>query len=292
MDFANNRFEQGAGHFLRLIDEHYDWVDFAPKGTTNLREFIHSELTDGKSSETKTISLCRILEAMGERETARRELLLAAQRFGPSHAILTLAELELLRVFETIKPEEKETALANVRDCTNRVLAQSAPRSLEYLWARLLVGGADREPSEPLEPNLFDPLIGDRPVLVLRPEDMDRARTATSKSGGLLPNRYVIGNSGTCTLRFSLDAPAGEIWILARGQAAMQSWPYVVVRLDGREIARLYLRLWAYRPYVLPVGLEPGKHEISFDLSNDEHERIRNGDTNAYLRAILFQPTP
>ena len=74
--------------------------------------------------------------------------------------------------------------------------------------------------------------------------------------------------------------------IVASGSRAAGALPIVEVRIDGKPVGQVELASTAWRPYVLPVELTEGRHELALAFTNDLNQ---NGeDRNLALDKVVF----
>ncbi|MBN1865773.1 hypothetical protein JW916_00635 [Candidatus Sumerlaeota bacterium] len=290
IDLSQGRLEQAVGHLSRTIDEAPDYIDQAPSGEISLRDFVHEQLGDRDLAIDKMIAFCRVLCALNE-EPAARALLerIHASRPEMLTPLLVEAEIDLYGMAQTYTREGLNDRIESARDRIDAVLSSPNADWAARLWGTLLRGGEIRRETRPVEAisdEALDSLLGDRAVLALKPPDFQSVEGRAHIS----PLRINLFRNGTVRSEFELATPASSLWILARGSCAMGLWPYAVVRLDGTEAARVYVRLNAYRPYVLPVSAEAGKHVLEIEFTNDEFESMWKTDSNLNVRAAVWMP--
>lgn len=290
-DFEQRRIEQGVHHLLRVVDESPIYLSNPPNGLPSLEAFISQRLQNAASNE-EILLYCRVLDAMGRKTEARdilKQIASADLTKLPELRILE-AEMDLLALWFAPDDEALLAGIKTARQKIDDLLAGSSGDPMIRLSSRLLLGH-DNTPAKPLaDPELL-PLVEDIAFLIQSPQEFHFVTSLTlaqtPAESGLSFNLY---GPGRAVADLELPRAAKSLCIIARGSNAMVVWPYVVIRLDGREIGRRYLRHFAYRPYVLPVEAEKGKHRIEVDFLNDEFDKSHRTDTNVYLRALAWMP--
>ena len=290
-DFAEGRIEQGVHHLLRVVDESPIYISNPPDGLPSVASLLSRRLETARSNE-EILLYCRVLDAMGRKSEARgilKQIGSAEPGKLPEIQILE-TEMDLLGLW--FAPDD-EALLAGIRASRRRIdelLGGSFADPIIGLSSRLLLGH-DNTPARPLVDSELLPLLGNQAVLIQKPGDFHFVTSLTLSQmpaeSGLSFNIY---GPGKAVGELELPRPARSLCVIARGSNAMAVWPYVVIRLDGREIGRRYLRHYAYRPYVLPVEADAGKHRIEVEFLNDEFDKIYRTDTNVYLRALVWMP--
>ena len=104
-----------------------------------------------------------------------------------------------------------------------------------------------------------------------------------SKDGN---NTYENGNMYWAgTIDVLLNAPGGKniVKIQARGQAANDIWPYMIVELDGQEIGETFVDNSEWKDYSFPVETSAGLKVLSVTFLNDSGNPQENEDRNLYV---------
>ena len=272
MDFKAGRFEQGTANLLRTIDEAPDYISGPPAGFTSIDTFIQNRFNESTNVQEQ-LALCRLLDAVGKQVPARQKLAsIGATNPGVSEiARLLGAELNMFAWWSTPSDTDLTLLVAGVKEQLQNILA-SRPDYLGRLWAMLLLG-SDGKPTAPIKEDVFLQLLGNQPAKVILPQDFHVISPTPANAASGWVRSFDLHHNGKVGSDFTLDKPTRELWVVARGSSAMRAWPYAIVRLDGREIGRIYVRLDAYRPYIIPVSVAAGKHTVEFEFLNAEWEK-------------------
>ena len=118
-------------------------------------------------------------------------------------------------------------------------------------------------------------------------ERMDFEKVAYNSAG---ERELTLANPGNVWAHIVADAAGDyELRIYARGRVALDEWPVLVVKLDGKEIGRLTIDSPSHVPFGLPIRLTPGKHRLEMRYINDYYEPGKH-DRNCYLDKVEVWP--
>jgi tetratricopeptide (TPR) repeat protein len=90
---------------------------------------------------------------------------------------------------------------------------------------------------------------------------------------------FSVGSTG----RYALD-------LIARGDPADDIWPLVIVSLDGKAVAELYVNSPVWDLFEIHQTLFAGRHSIRLFFANDAAGPGIQGDRNFYLDRVIIRP--
>ncbi len=96
------------------------------------------------------------------------------------------------------------------------------------------------------------------------------------------PGRVLFSN-GKRHLEFETDQETRALRLFLKGQKALHVGPYVIIRLDGKTIAKTMLTLEEWTPLLLTPEITPGAHTLEVEFTNDLHKPELHQDRNVFL---------
>lgn len=78
--------------------------------------------------------------------------------------------------------------------------------------------------------------------------------------------------------------------VYARGSAALEEWPILLVRVAGVDIGRITVDSTAVKPCLLPLSLSSGDHRLELRFINDYYDPGK-ADRNVWLDRIEVRPS-
>jgi len=89
----------------------------------------------------------------------------------------------------------------------------------------------------------------------------------------------------TGTIDAVIGVPAGEalIEIQAKGREAHGIWPFMIIQLDGEEIAGIFINNAEWERYKFKVNTDGGLKVLSVTFTNDAKDRKKGEDRNLFI---------
>ena len=117
------------------------------------------------------------------------------------------------------------------------------------------------------------------------------ARAMNPSHGAAADRGWELFSTGDFTRNFSVGSTGRyALDLMARGDPADGIWPLVVVSLDGKVIAQLYINSPVWDLYEIHQTLFSGRHAIRLFFANDAAGPGIQGDRNFYLDRVIIRP--
>jgi len=93
------------------------------------------------------------------------------------------------------------------------------------------------------------------------------------------------------TVSRTIELPKGEtvVEIQARGDAAYDVWPYMIVELDGEEIGEGFVDSSEWKGYSFAVDTDGGEKVLSVTFPNDDGDWEKGIDRNLYVGDVKIE---
>jgi succinate dehydrogenase hydrophobic anchor subunit len=95
----------------------------------------------------------------------------------------------------------------------------------------------------------------------------------------------LVGN-GLSRMSITLDRPDALLRVWLKGQKAMGVGPLVIIRLDGRVIAKTMVLEEEWTPFELPPLVGAGEHVLTIEFTNDFSSAATGQDRNVFLGPV------
>ena len=133
------------------------------------------------------------------------------------------------------------------------------------------------------------PARGSGALASMEAEDMRLEEVAYNTTG---TREVVLANEGSVWASVVVEAAVdGELCIYARGKAAADEWPVLVVKIDGGEAGRITVDAAAMTPFAIPLKLAAGTYELEMRYINDLYVP-GEADRNCYIDKVEIRRRP
>jgi hypothetical protein len=96
-----------------------------------------------------------------------------------------------------------------------------------------------------------------------------QAETMFHSTGGSTPGGWNIWANGYISATHTFAAGPASITVHAKGQAAQQIWPHMIVRVGGVAIGSVNVNSTSFAPYVFNFVASGGPKEVRIEFDND-----------------------